>query len=305
MSRGLGKTSCPFADSGGGRGRRPGDLVPDREAVGQPIEVDIIGVAPWQPYEQVADQFDSGRVFLVGDSAHTMPPFKAGGANAAIQSAQNLGWKIAVVLNGVAGRELLGTYHQERHPVGRFSARQSLTGPPLAMLRLDDEQAPALRAKEEAPMFALVASYQYRSAAVVTCNTALADPDVVLLVDELRGQPGTRVPHAWVQHQGRRVSTLDLIDHRFTLFVADHAKAWVEAAQSADAALGLKINVYRVGRHGDVIDSEGQWTATAEIAPDGALLVRPDDFVAWRTDTLPADPAEQLRGVLAAILARS
>src|SRR5439155_15308785 len=57
------------------------------KAIGEPIDVEVIDVAPWQPYERVAGQFQSGRVFLVGDSAHTMPPLKAGGANSAIQSA--------------------------------------------------------------------------------------------------------------------------------------------------------------------------------------------------------------------------
>ena len=54
--------------------------------------------------------------FLVGDSAHTMPPFKAGGANTAIQSAHNLAWKLAAVLHGTAA-PLLATYQAERHPV--------------------------------------------------------------------------------------------------------------------------------------------------------------------------------------------
>jgi 2-polyprenyl-6-methoxyphenol hydroxylase-like FAD-dependent oxidoreductase len=53
-----------------------------------------------------------------------MPPLKGGGANSAIASAQNLAWKIAAVLDGTAGGELLDTYHAERHPVARFSARQ-------------------------------------------------------------------------------------------------------------------------------------------------------------------------------------
>lgn len=51
-------------------------------AIGEPIDVEVIDVAPWQPYERVADQFRSGRVFLAGDAAYTMHPFKAGGAGA-------------------------------------------------------------------------------------------------------------------------------------------------------------------------------------------------------------------------------
>lgn len=144
-------------------------------AVGEKIDVQIIDVAPWQPYEQVADRFQSGRAFLVGDSAHTMPPLKAGGANAAIQSAHNLAWKLAAVLDGVAGPALLATYHAERHPVGRFSAQQSLTGPTLALLRFEDNE-PGLPAQEEQPMFALLVGYQYRSTAVAD-EPAPADPD--------------------------------------------------------------------------------------------------------------------------------
>jgi 2-polyprenyl-6-methoxyphenol hydroxylase-like FAD-dependent oxidoreductase len=105
------------------------------EAIGASIDVEIVDVAPWQPHEQVADQFQCGRVLLLGDSAHTMPPFKGGGANTAIHSAQNMAWKLAAVLNGTADPELLETYHTERHPVGRFAARQSLTGPATSFLR--------------------------------------------------------------------------------------------------------------------------------------------------------------------------
>src|SRR5439155_16548437 len=121
-----------------------------------------------------------------GDAAHTMPPFKAGGANTAIQSAHNLAWKLAAVVNGTADPALLSTYHTERHPVGRFNARQSLTGPSLDFLRLDDNR-PQLPIDEQAPMFALLIGYQYRSAAVVSDDSVPADCDAVSLVDELRG----------------------------------------------------------------------------------------------------------------------
>src|SRR6201998_3102092 len=89
------------------------------KAIGEPIDIEIIEVAAWQPYEQVADQFRCGRVFLVGGSAHTMPPSRAGGANTAIQSAHNLAWKLAAVLKESAGTALLASFHAERHPVGR------------------------------------------------------------------------------------------------------------------------------------------------------------------------------------------
>jgi len=273
------------------------------KAVGEPIDVQILEVAPWQPHEQVADQFQDRRVFLVGDSAHTMPPFKAGGANAAIQSAHNLAWKLAAVLKGTAAPRLLASYHDERHPVGRFSARQSLTGPPLALLRLGDK-APSLGAEEEAPMFNLVIGYQYRSTAVINPESGPADPHAVWLVDELRAQPGTRVPHTWVQRDGQRVSTLDLLGPRFTLFTGELGRSWVDAADYVSARLHIPITVHSIGRDCDPDHIDDQWAATTGLPADGALLVRPDDFVGWRVEKLPAHPDKALHDALAAILSR-
>lgn len=242
-------------------------------AIGERIDTDVIEVAAWQPHEQVADQFRCGRVFLVGDSAHTMPPFKAGGANTAIQSAHNLAWKLAAVLDGTAEPALLDTYHGERHPVGRFAARQSLTGPTLAVLPLD-EYRPQLAAEEECSMFNLLIGYRYGT-------------DTVQLVDELRAQPGTRVPHVWVRDG---VSTLDLVDAGFTVLAGD--ERWRAAAASASRALGVPIAVHCVG---DVIPG---------LSSAGALLVRPDDFVGWRAEGLPANPEQELREALSSLLSR-
>ncbi|MGO8963376.1 FAD-dependent monooxygenase [Mycobacterium sp.] len=274
------------------------------KAVGEQIDLEIIEAAAWQPYEQVADQFHCGRVFLVGDCGHTMPPFKAGGANTAIQSAHNLAWKLAAVLDGTAGVALLASYHAERHPVGRFAARQSLTGPTVGLLRLQDE-GPGLPPEEEASMFSLLVGYQYRSAAVISDQPAATGPDAVSLVDELRGQTGTRVPHAWVQHGGRRVSTLDLLGPGFTLLTGDDGGRWIGIAAAASAILGVPITVHRIGSAGDAVDPDGAWAQVTGLAPGGAVLVRPDDFVGWRTDQFPADPERELCQALSVILARS
>lgn len=249
-------------------------------AIGEQMDIDIIEVAAWQPYEQVANQFACGRVFLVGDAAHTMPPFKAGGANTAIQSAHNLAWKLAAVLQDRAGPTLLDTYHTERHPVGRFAARQSLTGPTIPLLQLEGDR-PLLPPEEECSMFALMVGYRYRSDAVVT-----SDPDGGELVAELRGQPGTRVPHVWVRDG---VSTLDLIGGEFTVLSGD--ERWCAAAASASIA------AHRV--------YSDEWAATTGLSPEGALLIRPDDFVGWRAEKLPVDPGGALRHALSSILARA
>jgi hypothetical protein len=154
-------------------------------------------------------------------------------------------------------------------------------------------------------MFSLLVGYQYRSAAVVSDQPAATGPDAVSLVDELRGQPGTRVPHAWVQHGGRRVSTLDLLGPGFTLLTGDDGARWIETAAAASAALGVPITVHRIGSAGDALDPDGAWAQATGLAPGGALLVRPDDFVGWRTDQFPADPERELCQALSVILARS
>jgi hypothetical protein len=148
-----------------------------------------------------------------------------------------------------------------------------------------DDNRPQLPPDEEAPMFALVAGYQYHSAAVVSDEPVPADPDSVSLVEELRGQPGTRVPHAWVREG---VSTLDLLGPGFTVLTGD--ERWCAAAASVPVA------VHRIWSE--------KWAAITGLQPSGALLVRPDDFVAWRADALPADPEGELRQAISRILCR-
>ena len=277
------------------------------KAIGASIDIEIIDVAPWQPHEQVADQFQCGRVFLLGDAAHTMPGFKGGGANTAIHSAQNLAWKLAAVLNRTAGPQLLDTYQTERHPVGRFAARQSLTGPATSFLRLDDKGPGLLPAEEERPIFYMVAGYKYRSPAVVTNGPPPADPQAVQLIEgeELHGEAGTRVPHVWVQRDGERVSTLDLLGKGFTLFTGDAGDQWLAAAVSASASLGVSVDFQCIGPNGVVRDVDGEWARVTGLSDEGALLVRPDDFVGWRAEALPTDPDQELCQALSQILARS
>ena len=105
------------------------------------------------------------------------------------------------------------------------------------------------------------------------------------LVEELRGQPGTRVPHVWVRNG---VSTLDLLGGGFTLLTGD--ERWCAAAASVSVA------AHRI--------YSDEWAAMTGLSPEGALLVRPDDFVGWRADELPDDPEADLRQALSTILCR-
>ncbi|MCV7174986.1 FAD-dependent monooxygenase [Mycolicibacterium sphagni] len=284
-----GETAADFTD------RRCRALL--RAALGRSIDVEIMEITTWQPYERVADQFRCGRVFFVGDAAHAMPPFKAGGANVAIQSADNLAWKLAAVLQACAGPLLLDTYHSERHPIGALSAHQSLTGPPAALLRTDPQRPPP-HLDHEVSMFALLIGYRYRSAAIIRSDPHPANAAAPELVDALRGQPGTRVPHTWVEHQGRRVSTLDLLGTGFTLLTGDDNGAWEAASRSLEPALTVRA----IGRGGDALDVAGSWADVTRLTPRQAILVRPDAFIAWRSSPEPTNPADALHDALASLL---
>jgi putative polyketide hydroxylase len=276
------------------------------KVVGAPIDINIVDIAPWQPYEQVADRFRQGRVFLVGDAAHTMPPFKGGGANTAIHSAHNLAWKLAAVLKGVAGPALLDTFEAERRPVGLFAARQSLSGPGASFFEASEDR-PTLPAEEDLPFFYMIAGYKYRSRAVVTNEALPSDPDKVQLTDreQLHGEPGTRLPHAWVQRDGERVSTLDLHGGGLLrLITGSDGAPWVSAAGSVSASQAVQIDVYRIGPEEAIQDLDGRWAQLTGLSPDAALLVRPDDFVGWQADALPRSPTDELRKVIRQILAR-
>lgn len=153
-------------------------------------------------------------------------------------------------------------------------------------------------------MFSLLVGYQYRSAAVISDDPTPADSHAVSLVEELRAQPGTRLPHAWVQHAGRRISTLDLVGPGFTLFTGSSGTPWASAAGAVSAVLNIPISVHSIGTDGEIRDIEGRWAELTGLSPDEALLVRPDDFVAWRTGALPRSPQHRLEQVLRCILGR-
>lgn len=274
------------------------------KAIGQPgMPVEILDVTHWQPAEDVAEQFQKGKVFLVGDAAHTMPAYKGLGLNTAIQSAQNLAWKLAAVIRGEAGPELLSTYQAERHPVGRFAAHQSLTGPAAATL--PEGVKSGLLPEDDLPLFYPMVGYRYRSQAIVAEDSSSSEQEIALVDrEELTGQPGTRVPHLWVERQGQRISTLDLFDGSFVLLVGPDGRPWQKAATEAAGSLGVKLSTYRIGAGGDLLDVENGWQKLG-VSPEGAALVRPDGFIAWRTHTPTTSSELMLEQVLSHILCRS
>ncbi|MER6355009.1 FAD-dependent monooxygenase [Streptomyces sp. NPDC001634] len=285
-----------------------------RRATGVPdLDVEITGKASWHAAERVAERYAKGRVFLAGDSAHEMSPTGAFGSNTGIQDAHNLAWKLAAVLGGWAGPALLETYDTERRPVAlATSARASARS--VEHSHPGFSPAPGMGGGgRQSGILNIVLGYRYPDGAVV--GTDPAEPVVPESV-RLTGQPGSRGPHMWLRRPGERpdrLSTLDLYERSMVLLSDARSTAgWHDAARRiADRDSG-RLEAYRIGTGPDAeltYDADhgaeaADWAQVHGTTADGAVLVRPDGFVAWRAEGAVADPEATLRDVLTTVLRR-
>jgi putative polyketide hydroxylase len=102
----------------------------------------------------------------------------------------------------------------------------------------------------------------------------------------------------WLGRAGTRVSTIDLTGH-YLLLAGSRGHAWVEAARALAAGFPrapLPLSAFCVGK--DLEDTDGQFEHAYGISSAGASLVRPDGFVAWRSESGAADSAALLREAL-------
>lgn len=278
-----------------------------RTAVGVPdLNVEVLGIDPWIAAAEVAEHYGTGRVFLAGDAAHHMPPTGGFGLNTGVQDVHNLAWKLAAVLNGWAKPGLLDTYEAERRPYGQWVTDQCLETA-LSMGRgAQSAVASSLPAVLARPEFhnelGMIFGASYSSATVIPDGTPL--PVVANPVTEYvpTARPGSRAPHVWLEREGRRISTLDLVDMRITLFAGRGGERWREAACAVAGSFGVPLTALAVGAGADIIDPEGRWATAYGVESDGAVLVRPDGHVAWRSRTSATDPKQDLERVLQRVL---
>ena len=235
-----------------------------------------------------------------------MTPAGGFGMNTGMQDAHNLAWKLAAVLGGWAGPALLETYECEREPVDRWITEQTLHN--LAALRRvgtgsTGEDTSMHEGRQE--FFneqGLIFGAAYESAAVLPDDTP--PPEVTNPVTDYvpTAHPGCRAPHVWLERAGQRLSALDLFGTEFVLLVAQAGRAWCQAATEVAQTRHVLFQAFAIGPEGDLADSGGSWATTYGVEQDGAVLVRPDGHVAWRSRSSVTHPAQALQGVLAWVL---
>ena len=245
-----------------------------------PVEID--DVQPWKGGAATATAFSTGRIFLVGDAAHIMPPTGGFGGNTGIGDAHNLAWKLGMVLDAVAGPQLLDSYDAERRPQCEMIVEQAYA---RYLKRVD----PSLPSANVAPLLAdasIELGALYRSKAII--EDALASEAAPIVEDphQPSGRPGTRIAHVPLWRGGVAVSTHDLCGHDFVLIAGAAGGAWVDVAKELTAAFPLKA--YRVGPDADpaegcLVDPENRFEASTGIGAAGALLLRPDGVIGWRS----------------------
>ncbi len=201
--------------------------------------------------ERQATAYRKGRTFLAGDAAHVHSPAGGQGMNTGLQDAANLSWKLDLVLRGVAAEELLDSYEAERHPVGAHVLRTSDTLLRAAML----EGSLARAARDIGG--GLVSKVPYLAHRIANDVSGLA-------VSYPAQQPwGQRVPNQRLVASDAGANSLyeALRGRRFVLLEAPGSPTKVPPAL-------VKAGLVRAQRRG----------------ASSADLVRPDGYLAWRSD---------------------
>jgi 2,4-dichlorophenol 6-monooxygenase len=303
------------------------------------VDVKIKSVSTWTVNHMHALEYSKGRVFCMGDACHRHPPSNGLGSNTSIQDAYNLAWKIAHVLKGKASPKLLDTYNTERAPIGKqivdranksigefgpiFDALGllSTTDPDVMKANMEArKEATPLGAERRKKLREAIAykvyefdchgvemNTRYTSDAVVADGSADPGfPENAELTYQATTFPGAHLPHVWLEKDRKPLAVLDLCGKgRFTLLTSIGGEAWVKAAQDYTAKTGVEIATSTIGPGCDVEDPFGDWARVREIDDDGCLLVRPDMYIAFRSQGASKTATKDLAAAMAKPLGHS
>lgn len=299
------------------------------------LDITVHKVSHWILDRVVATQWRFGDIFLAGDAAHRQPPTSGLGLNTGIQDAHALAWRLAAVVNGHAGEGVLDSYQSERIPVAVVGADWALLAfsnhtvidaaiglvpgatveqnvAAFEMLFGESRVSGAIRARTADAIGTQRSEFQAHDIEMgyTYAEGSFVPDDGPGPVESLNGRiytpsttPGRRVPHAWLDEGSEQVSTLDLVGDAWglTLLTDDVGQPWADAAAAASQQTGVPVKTHVVGGNG-LTDPTGRWAEINQLEAGGALLIRPDQVVAWRSVGPGQDQAATLASILGQVL---
>ena len=240
--------------------------------------------------------FRHGRLLFVGDAAHQVSPFGARGANSGFQDTDDLLWKLALVMKGLAPEALLDTYDADRTYAADENIRNSTRStdfitPKSAVSKLFRNAA--LELARSQPFARKLVNSGRLSVPAFLVNSALNTPDV----DAFEGDmvPGAPLDDAPVRVAGQDAWLLDQLGNRFQLLAfadsVDQLDPVVRAQAAALAGGAIPVEVVLVTAHAGesaglktLHDRDGLMAQRMDARPGTCYLMRPDQHVAarWR-----------------------
>jgi 2-polyprenyl-6-methoxyphenol hydroxylase-like FAD-dependent oxidoreductase len=260
------------------------------------VPYELMRALPWRRSQFTADTFNVGRVFLAGDSAHTMSPTGGHGLNTGLGDVMGLSWILQALLKGWGGEALIDAYTAERRPVAIRNGLSSTknygvwieragrehileAGPEGSEQRRLLGQKLAVALKQEFHSLGIAMGYSYAGSPVIVPDDSGAPPDEPSVYVQT-ARPGHRAPHAWITPG---VSTVDLFGGAFVLLRlgedAPDGRMLIRVAQDA----GMPLECVTVTA-----------PEASRVYERRLVLVRPDGMVAWRADAMP----QNLKGLV-------
>lgn len=283
--------------------RKPENVIPRIKAMlGDEREFELEWVSVYTFQCRRMNRFNHGRVLFVGDAAHQVSPFGARGANSGIQDADNLGWKLKLVMDGKAPATLLDTYTEER----AFAADENI----MNSTRSTDFITPKSRTSKtfRNAVLGLAEHYPFARALVNSgrlsvpsflTGSSLNTPDE----DAFEGNmvPGAPMDDAPIRTVDGRPWLLRMVGDSFALMLhvedaaslSDETVAMLEDLNTGPIAV-VPMVVATQGRAPEglctVLDVNGRIAQRYDLRPGTCYLLRPDQHVAARWRSL--DPAK-------------
>lgn len=273
--------------------QKPDDILIARAflaSVGQDIDFDIIGHKTWTAGQAlVAERFGQGRAVLAGDAIHLFTPTGGFGMNTGVDDAANLGWKLAALVQGWGGPNLLASYESERRPIAlrntgaaKLLARNVGAVPVGADIEADSPAGEADR--REASAFLSTFGEEFASLGVQLGarydGSPIVVPDGTPPADDAITYrpscvPGGRAPHLWLAD---RTSLFDHFGRGFTLLSFGERRQEIARLDQAARRRGVPLETV------ELTHPDGRDLYACDFA-----LVRPDQHVAWRGNRIPED----------------